>query len=741
MITIKKSVGRNGSNIISDLAKIQLSLFALKYLSKNNFEKQMKLNWTESDANNEKLKKLTSAKVSLTKKISLLPKTNKKIDTTKLTSTVNAIVKFQSKEVKLRRPDGRVDPGGKSSRTLNKLLKKLPVVVDAPDVIPDSFDQGSGQSSSNDFIKKNGDKFIVKLTLNGKSSEKKIAIKDCRKYIVDNYNWNGIVKLMQYVYKKNKQEYRQTSNLKGLKEDDLIIIPDEGIEYVINTQIAHNLEKNKTNKKSLNAILKSIDGKPGLGFINNILKKKRTNFFNEVKNDSLINIFDNNKITIPSIDDPEDVLYDFFRNIVFVRNGLWSDNQGVVNVVGLRRVIDRMSKTQYNDGIAVCWLDEDGDKKVELSIATTEPGNRARFRQLTPQTITLVAGYHNIRQTAGRTRNAVKQAANKGKLTWSKGDTTMNFHQGGNRFDFPSKYWLTAYGIDDLVQKGYPNRRFDEEQIFSVNILLTKMFLLLSKYGANKKSAPYKVLQTLAESKPFKVSAPNNGIVTISQSGVAQKKKIDILGVKKWMVNYWYNKRMLKVNRLKIFTIIQKLSNWDENRTEELRKMSKQQILGEIKDEFILKIIEKQTEFFPNLSDIDGKAGPIFWRVIEDLRPSIAQAKEDFKTMKKYLKDLEKFPFRKVSSLQRRFRLGLKINSDVNRENIKLHTRYNEVIEANVIENATVGLYSAGCQVIYDTEVFYEFWNKLMLRAESSGQRRWYYTLVDATGWKKTDVV
>ena len=91
--------------------------------------------------------------------------------------------------------------------------------------------------------------------------------------------------------------------------------------------------------------------------------------------------------------------------------------------------------------------------------------------------------------------------------------------------------------------------------------------------------------------------------------------------------------------------------------------------------------------------------------------------------------------------MQRRFRIGLKINTDQNRENVKLHTRYNDVIEANVIENATVGLYSAGCQVIYDTEVFYEFWNKLLQRAKSSGQRRWYYTLIDATGWKKTDVV
>ena len=86
-------------------------------------------------------------------------------------------------------------------------------------------------------------------------------------------------------------------------------------------------------------------------------------------------------------------------------------------------------------------------------------------------------------------------------------------------------------------------------------------------------------------------------------------------------------------------------------------------------------------------------------------------------------------------------RTGLRINTNLHRENVRNNTRFDEMKNVDLIANVLVKGYSAGCQVIYDTETFYDFWLKLLKRAEKSGQRKWYYTLIDATNWKKTDVV
>ena len=189
-----------------------------------------------------------------------------------------------------------------------------------------------------------------------------------------------------------------------------------------------------------------------------------------------------------------------------------------------------MSSTHYNDGIAVCWKAKNGKKKVELTLATTEPGSRESNRQLTSQTVTLVAGYHNIRQPAGRTRNAIKQSAKAGKLSWKEGDTTMNFHQGGNRFDFPNNdnSWLKQHGLDSSIQHGYSNKRFTEEQIFDLNILFSNIYLMLSKYGGNKTEAPFQNLKKMATSKPMKIESVKDDVITIIQNGQSEKKKINL---------------------------------------------------------------------------------------------------------------------------------------------------------------------------------------------------------------------
>ena len=70
-----------------------------------------------------------------------------------------------------------------------------------------------------------------------------------------------------------------------------------------------------------------------------------------------------------------------------------------------------------------------------------------------------------------------------------------------------------------------------------------------------------------------------------------------------------------------------------------------------------------------------------------------------------------------------------------------MNTAYDAVDDIPHIEHLTVGRSSEGCQVIYDTEVFYTFWTKLLQRSVVVGQCRWYYTLIETTRFKKSSIV
>ena len=752
MITIQKKVGdtTKAVNQTKDLAKIQLALFSIGILSKSAFKKEMLDLLLPSNSNSSKAI-LTSEFESISTKLNHLPKTSKQIPRSKIPLTIAAIRKFQKNIVGSSSPDGRIDPGFGTLKKLVATVKALPKPkprpaepTNVPTHVPDSFETGSTGTriDPGNQVTQIGENIVINVSVDRKTSQKKISISKARSFITKSYNWNAIVKLMQWVYKKKKDTYVSPTNLKGLEDDDALIIPDLAIRYLVELQLAFKLKNTTLSTRNIKGILKSVDGLLGTGFFRDILKKDKLEYWNEMNNKSLKDISTNTKIAIPSIDDDERILYDFFRSVVHARNGLWSDNQGVVNIVGLRRALDRKSSTRYNDGIAVSWIDESGAKRVELNIATTEAGNRFSSRQLSPQTTTMVAGYHFLRQPAGRTRKLLIQKANSDakklkSYTWSGADSGMNFHQGGNKFTFPSNEWLKDFGLSGL-RGGEPTRRFNKDQMFDLNILLSELLLVLSKYGGNKKVAAYQMLRSLAESKSMKIFKIKDGKVTVSQG--REKRVLDIQEIKNWMVSYWYNKRMSESNRLKIFTIIERLSDFTKEEIEPWMKLSKEQVLEKIEDSFVIRIIEKQMLFFPKLSDIDGKGGLIFFNAIDGIRPSIEEAKTDLPIVNKLIAQLDNLPLTRIDRLKDKLQ-KLRIDSDTNRNNVKNHVRYDESIEANVIENATVGVWSKGCQVIYDTEVFYTFWTKLMKRAKASGQRRYYYTLIDATGWKKNEVI
>lgn len=828
MITTQKSVGANGQNLTKDVAQIQLALFALGYLGKADFKKELPLIFTdsklpatilaikdfqkkvvksrnpdgridvggrtlrtfpntiriqgsvgkggknnakdvekiqralvklghlnESDFKNESAgfkNSLVSSSVSLEEKIKDLPKGRRSISDLKLINTIQGIQGFQKEIIGSRRPDGRVDAGGNTFRKMVKSISELsnvgttitPIITtpttSSPN-IPDSFETGSTGTRIEvvNEVEQIGKNIVIKVSAGGETETKKFSIESSRNFISNYYNWSGIIKLMNFVYKKNGDTYDRPTNLQGLNEDNLLIIPDDGVRYVIQQQLAHQKKKTPPKASNLKNILKAIDGKPGKGFLTNIIKKSKIIFTNEVNNKSLKDE-NNNKLTIPSLKDGEATLYDFFRKVVIARNGLWSDNQGVTNLIGLRRNLDRMMATEYNDSLVACWKDESGNPRVEINIATTEPGNKNRHRTVAPQTLSALFGFHHGRQPAGRTRNLLVRSSKNGNYKWEI-DRGFNFHQGGNTFKFPKNHWLTTYGIDDSIKGGSTNAKFNLQDLFQLNLTMTEIYYLLSQYGMNGKVAPYQNLKSMAESKPMKIEKVENGIVTISQLGRQTNRKINLFEAKKWMVSRWYDKRFNDASREVIAKILSDASGMNEKQMTDMENLKRSEIISKIKDEWVVKVIEQQFKFYPKLSDIDGKAGPDYYRTLVGIRPSKVEAKEVYPKVKELIKNLEKLPLRKVSSLQKVLRTGLKIHTNFHRENVKNNTQYDETKKVDFIANVLVKGYSAGCQVIYDTETFYDFWLKLLKRADKTGQRKWYYTLIDATAWKKTDVV
>ena len=745
MFTIQKKVGDTSRavNQTMDLAKIQLALFSIGILSKTAFKKEMIDLLLPSNSNKSK-EILTSEFETFSAKQKHLPKTIKRIPRIKLSLTIAAIRKFQKDVVGSSSPDGRIDPGLGTLEKLVAKVKALPKPKPRPietSQVPNSFEIRSIENRieiGNEVQQVGGD-IVINLSSGGKSASKSISIEKSRLFISNFYNWSGIIKLMDFVYKKNKEVYVRPSNLKGIEEDNLLIIPDDGIRYVIQQQLFYRRKIMPLRSSNLKTFLNAIDGKPGHSFLKNIIKKSKIVFTNEINNKSLRDS-DNNKIEIPSLNDGEAVLYDFFRKIVIARNGLWSSNQGVTNIIGLRRNLDRMIATEYNDSLVSCWKDEFGKPRVEIKIATTEPGNKNRYRTVAPQTLSVLFGFHHGRQPSGRTRNLLVRSAKKGNYKWEI-DKGFNFHQGGNTFIFPRKQWLSKYGIDDGIKGGNTNAKFNLQQTFELNLILTEIYYWFSQFGIDGEIAPYNNLKNLAESRPMKVEKNENGIVTISQVGSRSKRRVNIFDAKNWMVSRWYDKRFKPKSRELIAKILSDASGMDEKQMTEMENLERSQIIAKIKDEWIVKVIEHQFNFYPKLSDIDGKAGPDYYRTLVGIRPSKEKAKEVYPKVKELIKKLEGLPLKKKGSLQKELQTGLKIKTNFHRENVRNNTKFDEMKKVNLIANVLVKGYSAGCQVIYDTETFYDFWLKLLKRADQTGQRKWYYTLIDATNWKKTDVI
>lgn len=611
------------------------------------------------------------------------------------------------------------------------------------------------------------DNSFIEVTLNiqGKSLSVKRAPLVCRNYIIANYNWNGILKLMRFLYKKHGASFEYPDQLAGTIQDDELLIPDQAIAFVLNLQMEFALKKHQQRVDKMNTILKSADGKPGNGFCRDILKKDRLAFLNESFNKTQKDPDTGKKMLPPANDAPSSEFYNFFKKIVQLRNGIWSTKPNVVNLIGLRRVIvaNRAKDAGYNDTIASCWIDDQGQPQCALNIATTEPGSRLKARELFPQTMTLTTGYHKLRQPGGRTRNALKEGSSRNinlrkdqrfndkKPEWCSGDTTMNFHQGGNNFLYPSKpgltgpnakrdraIWLSRFGLTRDMQQGMPSAKADQETLFQLNLVLSEIYWILSKYGKDRVKPPYENLHAMLGHPPISRTAIDSGKIKIQQAGQPDKV-IDIARAKVVTLKIWFDGRRNEATKKKIYEILAHVSDYHPKDIQSWHGFSLQQVLEKIKDEHILNLIDIQIAYSTRIKEIDGIAGNNFYAMISGIWQKISDAKKDKVRLDALLDQLDDLPLRK--SIKTMFKKSMRIRTHANRINVRDNTKHLVAKDIDVVADVVVGNYSAGCQVFFDTEVFYAFWTKLLQRAQQSGQRRWYYTLVDATNFRKSDVL
>ncbi len=467
-------------------------------------------------------------------------------------------------------------------------------------------------------------------------------IEAIRSYILRQYNWNAIVKTMKYI-SDNVNEFTFTSptNISGTTDDNQIIIPDDGILGVVKLQLENAISSNngEITADNINNITNAADGKPGANFATIMGETSQNTLRDEAGNTSMQKE-DGTTIDLPDFSsDSEVTLYDFIRDITLARNGLWSDEENIVNLTGLRRELEISEEedhaVQWNDTMAASWIetDEEGNqvKHCKHYTATTEPGNRDSSRMLRPQTATVLLGLHSSRQPAGRTKNILAQNSDtSGNGLTFREDRGMNLHPGGMRG------YNAAAGNNNLrggmvVSSGAladmagGNGATTEDQFF-VQLRLSKLFYLLSKYGINRNKSAYNHLKDLR----------NNAILLQSQSTPLTNSQevaiTDYNSVESLLSNNEYNdarKNYLK-NTLKFDTI-------REN-----------------------DILDGESTTEPNVSTANLQDG------------------------------------------------SLEVSSNV-------------------------GQSSEGCQVIYGGGNFYDFWWNSLNKAEQSGQRRWYYTLINIT--------
>ncbi len=581
-------------------------------------------------------------------------------------------------------------------------------------VTEENYEKGdySGYFSTTD-----GDKLIIKKGEEIKSNGV-ISVKNIRNKMVGDdkaeFTLNAVVRIAKYVADNvDGVSYEIPTDLSGTTADNVKILPDDIVLGIALLQANAGV---------------GIDGMPGPSFIKDVMGEltditnsatRKKKFMSEESNTSMVNL-EGETINIPDFNSNEETLYDFFRDATLTRNGLWSDNENITNITGVRRKLDTTS-TKWNDTIAVSWIaTENGTtvKHAKVFSGTTEPGNLSDNKKLVPQTMMFKLGYHKSRQPALRGHRTLTEKTDGTLLFDVKDGRGLNGHPGG-----------TTGKILGMQSTKLPAGTVSTEEQFKANLIITELFSILSRWGLDTSKTAYTNLKEWKDKKELVFEETEEGKAGVHKDGEEDtSKKIKLTSSKEWIAKYWV---VTKNDRESLLKILQNIDA-DFEKPETYDEMTKDQIKGLITDSHIENIIKRQIEYLPELASVDGKAGGGFLKIVNGEKEKISSLKlkatVDYERVEALFDDFDDNNIL-TASHETYIKNSIKMQTLKEREafETKSNTLDNEAVEVD--EN--VGPWSILCQVIFGAEKFYKFMMQVSDKSLESGQRRWYYTMID----------
>lgn len=562
----------------------------------------------------------------------------------------------------------------------------------------------------------NLDQIILKKN-NVVVGKKPISIAAVRDYLVGTgsaqYTLNATLRIARFVAKEMGITFTVPTNLSGTEADNVLFVPDDIALGIVLLQAHNGL---------------TVDGIPGADFIRKVMGLHKTMlvaahcraaFMDESENKNNLTP-DGKPIVLPNFfTEDEAVAYNFLRNITLARNGVWSDKPNIVNFAALR--MERGSTDiQWDDTIGVCWINAEGHKSAKIYTATTEPGNRKLFKTLLSQTIIFVPGYHQGKLPAMRGHRLVVSDPTikfPDRLLFTSNDARgLNLHPGGS-----------TGSMKNLVKYIFPVGAETESEFRAVLVIM-EMFEILSHWGLDPARPAWDNLADWAAKKALKTSKIKGGFVPVLQDeSVAPVKQISIAKARAWLANKWSDNRpiLFKILRSvdRLFTLP---PNFNALNTKGLEQI--------ITDQHIEGIVRRQCQTFLDLKQVDGLAGNTYLNLMNAEIPadgSLAQqANADFARMNILFAQFSGSNA-VLTTARKNYIKQIKTQTLVERAKLRdAEEKKTLEVSGQHIQEA-VGQWSILCQVVFGPEMFYEMMDFALANCLQTGQRRWYYTLID----------
>ncbi len=499
-------------------------------------------------------------------------------------------------------------------------------------------------------------------------------------------------------------------------------------------------------EEKIDDILDAVDGKPKKSFAQKILETTYEDLLKESDNSEME--YDGTTFTMPNLEtSDESTIYDFLRNLALSRNGLWSDEDYITNLVAIRRemVTSSTEDTGFNDTLLLSWK-ENNEKKVVQYIATTEPGklNTANGKLL-PQTTTLFLwlhkfGNYKVQIPALRTINIYRKKQGSQEHVFSNSDDGINIHQApiAGRVPKGLPTSQTSYGI----HTNFGNTGYTEQEL-EAYLTAVRVYRILSDWGAGRVDSSISCYHNLENhTKTFTLSEIIGTTDTTREVEIKEgeniKKTLKLSDYQTYIAtNYATTKT--KSNAIKLLMYHHNDQN-DGTLESSYNDTELTDIIKELKEPDVFRsIVKLQMDEQLDLAKIDAKPGKGTLAKINRTEAQktddsaafselIQKAQNDWSTLTDLFVTWDsnsKLPTTLKSDLQTKLKMS---------EDARKGKTITEIDSHGGLElEGEVGNWSTACQVISGTQKFFHFMYDITRFVSDTAQERWYYTIVESS--------